>query len=120
MREWKLSGAVSYLRFGAEVDDAHDCRREDYPRELVPVKKGEAEEGGGGASVQCGEAEAEVGQDEEKRPGREAAAVMSGGGGHLLRRVGPRMGSHAPMESTASIAAKRCIFFPCETRAYTL
>ena len=119
MRDWKLSRAVSILRFCAEVDDADDERGEDDPRELVPVEEWEAEQGGVHAVVEAGKGEREVRQDEEQCPGVEAAALGCGGSCHRLRRAGPRMGSQAPSEMITSNAAKTCMFITCEQKAST-
>ena len=52
----------------APVNDVQKQRREWDPGELIPVEEREAEEGGRGAGVERGEAEAEVGQGEEQEP----------------------------------------------------
>jgi hypothetical protein len=56
------------------VGDPDEAGRDEDPSELVPVEEGESAEGGRGAGVERGEAEAEVGQDEEPAP---ASAVLS-------------------------------------------
>ncbi len=69
-----------------EVDEAEEAGGHDDPRELIPVEEGEPEERWGGAIVEGGEAEAEVGQGQGHKP--EAALFARGGGGggiHLFK-----------------------------------
>ena len=51
-----------------EVDQPHDGRGGNHPEELVPVKEGKSPERGVIPSVEGGEAEPEVGEQERKHP----------------------------------------------------
>ncbi len=67
------------LRAELAVDEAHEDGRENDPGELVPVKEGEAEEGGGGAGVPRGDAKAYVGEEQEELPGGAALGGLCHG-----------------------------------------
>ena len=51
------------------VTDPDEKRSEQDPSELIPVEKRKTEKSGRGAGIQRGEAEAEIGQDEEPAVG---------------------------------------------------
>lgn len=67
---------------GEAVVDAEEERRQDDPKELVPVEEREAENDGRVPGVELGKAEGEVGQHQEQPAGTE---VARGRGGSCLQ-----------------------------------